>query len=116
MNLTSTVLVTTVSYILPLLLQGITLKMVDGKVVIARILHGGLIHKQGLLQVGDRIVKVNHEEVGSMTPLELQDMLVSVVVVVVVDIVVYFTTLLSPRTAVEGVIRISGDHGGAECS
>jgi guanylate kinase len=49
--------------------------MVDGKVVIARILHGGLIHKQGLLQVGDRIVKVNHEEVGSMTPLELQDML-----------------------------------------
>ena len=90
--------------------------MVDGKVVIARILHGGLIHKQGLLQVGDRIVKVNHEEVGSMTPLELQDMLVSVVVVVVVDIVVYFTTLLSPRTAVEGVIRISGDHGGAECS
>ena len=58
--------------------------MVDGKVVIARILHGGLIHKQGLLQVGDRIVKVNHEEVGSMTPLELQDMLVGVFVVVVV--------------------------------
>ena len=63
--------------------------MVEGKVVIARILHGGLIHKQGLLQVGDRIVKVNHEEVGSMTPLELQDMLVSVVVVVVVVVVVY---------------------------
>ena len=58
--------------------QGITLKMVDGKVVIARILHGGLIYKQGLLQVGDQIVKVSDESVGSMTPIELQEMLVSV--------------------------------------
>lgn len=54
---------------------GITLKMVDGKVVIARILHGGLIYKQGLLQVGDQIVKVSDESVGSMTPIELQEML-----------------------------------------
>ena len=51
--------------------------MVDGKVVIARILHGGLIYKQGLLQVGDQIVKVSDESVGSMTPIELQEMLVS---------------------------------------
>ena len=46
--------------------------------VIARILHGGLIYKQGLLQVGDQIMKVNQENVGSMTPIELQDMLVRV--------------------------------------
>lgn len=51
--------------------------MVEGKVVIARILHGGLIFKQGLLQVGDQIVKVSDESVGSMTPVELQEMLVS---------------------------------------
>lgn len=54
---------------------GITLKMVNHKLIIARILHGGLIHRQGLLQVGDRIVEVNQESVDAMNPSDLQEML-----------------------------------------
>ncbi len=50
--------------------------MVEHKLIIARILFGGLIYRQGLLQVGDRIVEVNGEPVDSMSPGELQDMLV----------------------------------------
>ena len=56
--------------------QGVTLKMMSHKLIIARILYGGLIYRQGLLQVGDRIVDVNGESVDSMNPSELQDMLV----------------------------------------
>lgn len=55
-----------------------TLKLVNQKLIIARILYGGLIYRQGLLQVGDRIVEVNSEPVDSMSPSELQDMLVGV--------------------------------------
>lgn len=50
--------------------------MVNHKLIIARILHGGLIHRQGLLQVGDRIVEVNQESVDAMNPSDLQEMLV----------------------------------------
>ena len=35
------------------------------------------LHTVGLLQVGDRIVEVNNETVDSMSPAELQAMLVS---------------------------------------
>lgn len=56
--------------------QGITLKLVNHKLIIARILHGGLIYRQGLLQVGDRIVEVNQESVDAMNPSDLQEMLV----------------------------------------
>ena len=58
--------------------QGITLKLVSHKLIIARILNGGLIHRQGLLQVGDRIVEVNQESVDAMNPSELQEMLVRI--------------------------------------
>lgn len=54
---------------------GITLKLIKDKLIIARILYGGLIHRQGLLQVGDRIVEVNHESADSMSPSDLQAML-----------------------------------------
>lgn len=42
--------------------------------VIARILHGGLIDRQGLLHVGDIIKEVNGKDVGN-NPTELQEML-----------------------------------------
>jgi len=63
----------------------VTLKLLNQKLIIARILFGGLIYRQGLLQVGDRIVEVNNEPVDSMSPSELQDMLVGVVSFVFLD-------------------------------
>lgn len=42
--------------------------------VIARILHGGMIDRQGLLHVGDIIKEVNGHEVGN-NPKELQELL-----------------------------------------
>ena len=57
-------------------LQGITLRLMGEKLVIARIMYGGLIHRQGLLKVGDVVKEVNGEVVSSMQPVELQSMLV----------------------------------------
>ncbi|XP_071943650.1 protein PALS2-like isoform X2 [Antedon mediterranea] len=42
---------------------GITLKVEDGDVVISRILQGGMIDKQGLLNVGDVIKEINGRDV-----------------------------------------------------
>ncbi|KAK6327787.1 hypothetical protein J4Q44_G00034330 [Coregonus suidteri] len=44
------------------------------ELVIARILHGGMIDRQGLLHVGDIIKEVNGRDVGN-NPTELQEML-----------------------------------------
>lgn len=52
---------------------GMTVKVEDGLVVIARIFAGGLIDKQGLLHVGDIILEVNGQEISS--PEQLQDQL-----------------------------------------
>ncbi|XP_047428264.1 MAGUK p55 subfamily member 2a [Mugil cephalus] len=43
---------------------GVTFKVEGGELVIARILHGGMIDQQGLLHVGDIIKEVNGREVG----------------------------------------------------
>lgn len=43
---------------------GVTFKVENGELVIARILHGGMIDQQGLLHVGDIIKEVNGREVG----------------------------------------------------
>lgn len=56
------------------LAQGVTFRMDKGDLVIARILHGGLIDRQGLLHVGDIIKEVNGKDVGN-NPTELQEML-----------------------------------------
>lgn len=53
---------------------GVTFRVEGGELVIARILHGGVIDQQGLLHVGDVIREVNGKEVGS-DPQALQDML-----------------------------------------
>lgn len=43
---------------------GVTFKVENGELVIARILHGGMIDQQGLLHVGDIIKEVNGRDVG----------------------------------------------------
>uniref|UniRef100_A0A8C9U4P9 MAGUK p55 subfamily member 6-like n=1 Tax=Scleropages formosus TaxID=113540 RepID=A0A8C9U4P9_SCLFO len=53
---------------------GVTFRVEKGELVIARILHGGMIDRQGLLHVGDIIKEVNGREVGS-NPAELQETL-----------------------------------------
>lgn len=56
------------------LFQGVTFRAVRGEMVIARILHGSSIDRQGMLHTGDIIREVNGREVGS-DPHELQELL-----------------------------------------
>lgn len=51
-----------------------TFRIENGELVIARILHGGMIDQQGLLHVGDIIKEVNGKEVAD-DPRVLQEML-----------------------------------------
>ncbi|KAK1172957.1 MAGUK p55 subfamily member 6-like isoform X1 [Acipenser oxyrinchus oxyrinchus] len=53
---------------------GVTFRVENGDLVIARILHGGMIDRQGLLHVGDVIKELNGRGVGN-NPKELQEML-----------------------------------------
>lgn len=58
--------------------QGITLKMnEDGKCVVARIMHGGMIHRQATLHVGDEIREINGISVANQSVGALQKLLVS---------------------------------------
>lgn len=56
------------------LFQGVTFRVERGEMVIARILHGSSIDRQGMLHAGDVILEVNGREVGS-NPHELQELL-----------------------------------------
>lgn len=56
------------------LFQGVTFRVVQGEMVITRILHGSSIDRQGMLHAGDIIREVNGREVGS-DPHELQELL-----------------------------------------
>ncbi|MGH0159450.1 UNVERIFIED_CONTAM: hypothetical protein FKN15_037408 [Acipenser sinensis] len=56
------------------IIQGVTFRVENGDLVIARILHGGMIDRQGLLHVGDVIKELNGRGVGN-NPKELQEML-----------------------------------------
>lgn len=61
-------------------LQGITLKMnEDGKCVVARIMHGGMIHRQATLHVGDEIREINGIPVANQSVNALQKILVSTI-------------------------------------
>ncbi|CAK8675542.1 unnamed protein product [Clavelina lepadiformis] len=42
---------------------GLTVTVKNGEVVVSRILHGGLVHRQGLLHVGDTICEINGESI-----------------------------------------------------
>ncbi|XP_073230493.1 protein PALS2-like [Porites lutea] len=53
---------------------GMTLAVENGELVVARIIHGGMIDRQGLLHVGDTIKEVNGRDMSG-NPKELQDLL-----------------------------------------
>uniref|UniRef100_A0A3Q2QJL3 Peripheral plasma membrane protein CASK n=1 Tax=Fundulus heteroclitus TaxID=8078 RepID=A0A3Q2QJL3_FUNHE len=56
--------------------MGITLKMNDSNhCIVARIMHGGMIHRQGTLHVGDEIREINGISVINQTVEQLQRML-----------------------------------------
>ncbi|KAH3807829.1 hypothetical protein DPMN_136177 [Dreissena polymorpha] len=56
--------------------MGITLKLNDdGRCLVARIMHGGMIHRQGTLHVGDEIREINGVSVIDQTVDNLQKML-----------------------------------------
>lgn len=58
--------------------QGITLKMNEGgKCIVARIMHGGMIHRQATLHVGDEIREINGIPVMNQSVNALQKILVS---------------------------------------
>uniref|UniRef100_B3P8S4 GG12561 n=1 Tax=Drosophila erecta TaxID=7220 RepID=B3P8S4_DROER len=58
--------------------MGITLKMTeDGRCIVARIMHGGMIHRQATLHVGDEIREINGQPVQHQSVGQLQRMLVS---------------------------------------
>lgn len=50
---------------------GVTVRAEDGNIVVARIMAGSLVDKQGVLQVGDFILSINNREV--YTPEQLQE-------------------------------------------
>lgn len=56
--------------------MGITLKMnEDGKCIVARIMHGGMIHRQATLHVGDEIREINGIPVANQSVSALQKIL-----------------------------------------
>ncbi|XP_036394341.1 MAGUK p55 subfamily member 2b isoform X1 [Megalops cyprinoides] len=77
---------------------GVTFRVERGELVIARILHGGMIDQQGLLHVGDVIKDVNGKEVGS-DPKVLQEMLKEASGSVVLKILPSYQEPHTPRQA-----------------
>ncbi|XP_031630042.1 peripheral plasma membrane protein CASK isoform X2 [Contarinia nasturtii] len=56
--------------------MGITLKMTeDSRCIVARIMHGGMIHRQATLHVGDEIREINGQSVQHQSVSQLQRML-----------------------------------------
>ncbi|KAJ6654804.1 hypothetical protein lerEdw1_006493 [Lerista edwardsae] len=82
---------------------GVTFRVERGELVIARILHGGMIDQQGLLHVGDIIKEVNGQEVGS-DPRALQEVLKNASGSVILKILPSYQEPHPPRQAchVEG--------------
>ena len=50
----------------------------DGKCIVARIMHGGMIHRQATLHVGDEIREINGIPVANQSVNALQKILVSI--------------------------------------
>ncbi|KTG04253.1 hypothetical protein cypCar_00032335 [Cyprinus carpio] len=83
--------------------QGVTFRIENGELVIARILHGGMIDQQGLLHVGDIIKEVNGREVGD-DPRVLQEMLQEDSGSVVLKILPSYQEPHPPRQATRGFV------------
>uniref|UniRef100_A0A8C5D5Z5 MAGUK p55 subfamily member 2-like n=1 Tax=Gouania willdenowi TaxID=441366 RepID=A0A8C5D5Z5_GOUWI len=75
---------------------GVTFKIDGGELVIARILHGGMVDQQGLLHVGDIIKEVNGREVG-WDPSVLQEELQAASGSVVLKILPSYHEAIPPR-------------------
>uniref|UniRef100_A0A5S6JVI3 Forkhead box protein C1 n=1 Tax=Xenopus tropicalis TaxID=8364 RepID=A0A5S6JVI3_XENTR len=75
---------------------GVTFKVENNNLVIARILHGGMIDRQGLLHVGDIIKEINGHEVGN-NPKELQELLKSISGSVTLKILPSYKDTVSPQ-------------------
>lgn len=60
-------------------MQGATIKTDEdtGKIVIARIMHGGAADRSGLIHVGDEVIEVNNINVEGKTPNDVLKILVS---------------------------------------
>lgn len=59
--------------------QGATIKTEEetGKIIIARIMHGGAADRSGLIHVGDEVIEVNGINVEGKTPNDVLTILVS---------------------------------------
>lgn len=59
-------------------LQGATIKTDEetGKIIIARIMHGGAADRSGLIHVGDEVIEVNNINVEGKTPSDVLSILV----------------------------------------
>lgn len=59
--------------------QGATIKTdeLTGKIIIARIMHGGAADRSGLIHVGDEVIEVNGINVEGKTPNDVLAILVS---------------------------------------
>lgn len=59
--------------------KGATIKTDEksGKIVIARVMHGGAADRSGLIHVGDEVVEVNNISVEGKTPNDVLNILVS---------------------------------------
>ena len=59
-------------------LQGATIKTDErtGKIVIARVMHGGAADRSGLIHSGDEVIEVNGIDVLGKTPNDVLDILV----------------------------------------
>lgn len=62
-----------------------------GKIVIARVMHGGAADRSGLIHVGDEIVEVNGLNVEGKTPTDVLSILVSIEVFFHVTFLIAFT-------------------------
>lgn len=60
-------------------MQGATIKTDEetGKIIIARIMHGGAADRSGLIHVGDEVIEVNGINVEGKTPNDVLAILVS---------------------------------------
>uniref|UniRef100_M3YDY2 Membrane palmitoylated protein 2 n=1 Tax=Mustela putorius furo TaxID=9669 RepID=M3YDY2_MUSPF len=95
---------------------GVTFRVEGGELVIARILHGGMVAQQGLLHVGDIIKEVNGQPVGS-DPRALQELLRSASGSVILKILPSYQEPHLPRQMQReaGPREVAGWVWGASC-
>ncbi|XP_062954626.1 protein PALS2 isoform X3 [Cynocephalus volans] len=83
---------------------GVTFRVENNDLVIARILHGGMIDRQGLLHVGDIIKEVNGHEVGN-NPKELQELLKNISGSVTLKILPSYRDTITPQQSCKSMER-----------